>query len=222
MPIIEITGLVLAPKDGQRLYRTSRLAVSQGDVIVIVTEIPADGRHLLRVLTTLEQPEAGEYRFKGKAVNLKDYRQCLAVKRQLGYVAADAAMISNRTIRENLLLTRFYLENDLTIDIDATVSTLCAATGLTRKLDMRPSALGHGERLKAITIREMAKAPAVMLVERPENFIRLTENDGIFNHLKKMAQSETAMVFISHDPKMTALANRQLILTGGEIRTRSL
>jgi hypothetical protein len=67
----------------------------------------------------------GTYRFNGEMVNLKDYRQCLAVKRQIGYVAADAAMISNRTIRENLLLTRFYYENDLTIDIDQKTEALC-------------------------------------------------------------------------------------------------
>jgi hypothetical protein len=40
--------------------------------------------------------------------------------------------------------------------------------------------LNDGELLTAIAIREMGKAPAVMLVDRPENFLEIAEADGDF------------------------------------------
>jgi ABC-type lipoprotein export system ATPase subunit len=218
-PIIDITDLAMAPPGMPRHCGSSRLAVVPGDVIAIVADPPIDGRYLLRILATLEHPERGEYRFNGKSVDLKDYRQCLAVKRQIGYVAPDAALISNRTLRENLILTRFYSENDLTIDIDETVDSLCRGAGLSPMLNRRPSVLSDVELLKAITIREMGKAPAAMLIDRPENFIKIDENDKIFNHLKNMVGSGTAVVFVSHNTKMNSLANRQLTVGVGEIRT---
>lgn len=221
-PIIEITDLKLAPPGASRHYGSQGVAIAKGDVIAVVADPPMDGRHLLRVLATLDRPDRGEYRFNGKPMDMKDYRQCLAVKRRIGYVAADSAMISNQTVRENLLLARFYSENDLSIDIDETVESLCKGAGLSRRLDRRPSALSDGELLKAITIREMGKAPAVMLVDRPENFMEITEDDGVFNHLENMVRSGTAVVFVSHNRKMTGLANRQLTLAGGEVRTRSV
>jgi ABC-type lipoprotein export system ATPase subunit len=190
-------------------------------VIAIVADAPVGGRYMLRILATLAQPDRGMYRFRGDIVNPGDYRQCLAVKRQIGYVAADAAMISNRTIRENLLLARFYHENDLAIDIDQTTASLCEDAGLFRKLNQRPSALNDSELLKAIIIREMGKSPAVMLVDRPENFLEIVEDDGIFSHLKKMVQSGVAVVFFSHNSKMTELSNRRLTLVDGEIRIAS-
>ncbi len=220
--IIEITDLVLASPGSARQYVTNRLAIDQGDVIAIVTDAPGDGRHLLRILATLERPDRGEYRFNGTTLDLQDYQQCLAVKRQIGYVAAEAAMISNRTLRENLLLARFYYENDLTVDIDESMGVLCREAGLSHKLNRRPSALSDGELLKAITIREMGKGPALMLVDRPENFMDITEDDGLFNHLKYMVQTGTAVVFFSHNSKMTDLANRQLKMADAEIRTRSV
>lgn len=218
-PIIEITNLLLTSPDTSRHYGTNRLTVSPGDVVAIVTDTPTDSRHLLRVLATLARPDGGEYHFNGTIVNLKDYRQCLAIKRQIGYVAADSAMISNRTLRENLLLTRFYYENDLTIDIDETVGSLCKDAGLMQKLSQRPSTLSDGELLKTITIREMGKTPSVMLVDRPENFIEISEDDGIFRHIKNMVRSGTAVVFFSHNSTMTSLANKHITLAGGEIRT---
>lgn len=221
-PIIDITGLVLGPPGMPGHCGSIRLAVAHGDVIAVIADPPIDGRYLLRILATLDQPERGEYRFNGKIVDLKDYRQCLTVKRQIGYVAPDAGMISNRTLRENLLLTRFYSENDLTIDIDDTVDSLCRGAGLLQMLNRRPSVLSDSELLKAVTIREMGKAPPVMLIDRPENFIKIDENDRIYSHLKNMVGSGTAVVFVSHNRKMTGLANRQLILTDGEIRTISV
>jgi putative ABC transport system ATP-binding protein len=154
-------------------------------------------------------------------VDLKDYRQCLDVKRQIGYVAPDAAMLSNQTLRQNLLLSRYYAENDLTIELDNTLDLLCRGAGLSRMLNRRPSVLSDGEVMKAIAVREVGKAPAVMLIDRPENFMKISENDYIFNHLKNMVGSGTAVVIVSRNSKMNRLANRQLTMAGGEIRTTS-
>jgi len=220
--IIEITDLLLAPPAMTMRYTSNRLIVGRGDVIVIVSDPPTDGRYLLRVLATLAPPERGEYRFNGTRVDINDYRQCLAVKRRIGYVAPDAAMISNRTIRENLLLSRLYSENDPTIDIDKAMLSLCRAAGLTHKLARRPSVLSNQALQKAITIREIGKQPTVMLIDRPENFIENMETDMIFGHLKEMARSGTAMVFISRNRHMADLANRQLTLAGGKIQASAV
>jgi len=220
-PIIDIAGLELAPLGHSRSNDSQRLAVARGDVIAILSDSPMVARHLLRILATLERPGQGEYRFHGKRVDLEDYRQCLAVKRQIGYVAPDAAMVSNRTLRENFLLTRFYSENDLTIDIDHTMDSLCRDAGLTQMLNHRPSVLSDGELLKAIVIREMGKAPAVMVIDRPENFMESSENDSIFRHLKTMVRSGTAVVFVSHNSRMNGFANRQLMVSDGAIHLTS-
>ena len=221
-PIIDITDLALSSPGMSGHCYTHRLTVSHGDVAAVLTDSPADGGHLLRMLATLEQPERGEYRFNGEMVDLKDYRQSLDVKRQIGYVASDAAMLSNQTLRENLLLSRFYAENDLSISLDGTLDSLCKGAGLTRMLDRRPSVLSNEELLKAIAVREMGKAPAVMLIDRPENFMEISENDNIFNHLKNMIRSGTAVVFVSHNSEMNGLSNRRVTVAGGEIRTTSI
>lgn len=218
-PIIEIRNLDLVSMGRDAQDESNRLIIARGDAVAITAEAPADARRLLRVLATLERPDGIDYRFQGLPVELKNYRQCLPVKRQIGYVAADAAMISNRTLRENLLLTRFYYENDLTIDIDETVSRLLADARLIDKLDRRPSALSGGELLKAVAIREMAKAPVVMLVERPEPFMPMMPDNGIFQHLAGMVRSGTALVFYSRDGQMNGLANRRLVLAGNTMRT---
>ncbi len=217
LPIIEIDDLVMKVPGVTIPYATDRLAVATGDVVAVETDVPVAGQYLLRLLATLARPNGGRFRFMGAPVDLSDYRQCLEIKRQIGYVAADAAMISNRTIRENLLLTRFYYENDLSIDIDELLGRLCSEVGLSDKLDCRPSELSAGEVAKAITIREMGKRPLLMLMDQPENVIKIGDEDVIFNHLQFMLQSGTTMVFLSQNREMIQLANRRLSLSAGKI-----
>ena len=215
--IIEISDLATELPGSSVYCRLERLVIGRGDWIIIDTDAPADGRHLLRILATLAVPECGRYRFGGKVIALDDYRQCLPVKQQIGYVAVDAAMISNRSVRENLLLARFFHENDLSIDLNDTMAALCADAGLSTKLHQRPSELSDNELLKAITIREIGKSPAVMLVDRPENFLDITGGDAIFNHLQNMVQSGLAVVFISNSHRVADMAGRRLTLAGGEV-----
>jgi ABC-type lipoprotein export system ATPase subunit len=170
------------------------------------------------MLATLERPVKGRFRFNGNDVDLTDYRRCLAVKRRIGYLAPECAMISNRTVRENLLLSRFYHENDLTIDLDETTALLCDGAGLSDNLERRPSELNDSDLMKTIAIREVSKRPLLMLIDRPENFIQITPDDPIFNHLKNMVQTKTAVIFFSNNEKMRALGRRQLTLQDGTIR----
>ena len=217
-PIIEIRNLILSNADPTRQVDPIRLAIHRGEMAVIGSDDPLDGRHLLRVLATLDQPWRGKYRFKGKRVEMNRYRQCLGIKRQIGYVATDAALISNRTLRENLLLMRFYHENDLNIDLDETVRNLCNEAALASKLDQRPAALSGTELLKAVAIREIAKSPAVMLLENPETFLEAKNTDGLFQQLKKMRRKGSAVVFSTNDSKLAGLANRRLTLVDGQLQ----
>jgi ABC-type lipoprotein export system ATPase subunit len=217
-PILEITDLVLAPFGKRTTCGADRLTIARGDVIAIDANAALDSRQLLRVLATLDRPEKGRFRFDGLDVDLNDYRRSLAVKRRVGYVARDCAMISNRTVRENLLLTRFYHENDLSIDLDETMALLCKNAGLSDSLNRRPSELNDSALMKTIAIREMGKRPLLMLIDRPENFIQITPDDAIFNHLKNMVQSKIAVVFFSNNKEMSDLGRRQLTLHNGTIR----
>jgi ABC-type Na+ transport system ATPase subunit NatA len=65
-PIIDIMDLALVSPVMSRHCEAHRLAVAHGDVIAVFSDAPADGRHLLRILATLEQPRRGNAVSMGK------------------------------------------------------------------------------------------------------------------------------------------------------------
>jgi len=110
-------------------------------------------------------------------------------------------MISNMSIRENLLLMRYYSENTLQLEIEGIAEMLCAQFHLMESLDMRPGALTPYTLRLAIATRELAKSPTLLLLEYPEDYIGQVHLDILLNTLEKMPLYQMIVVIISNSPR---------------------
>lgn len=193
-------------------------ALSKGDVCCIQTDSTDDAHNFLKALATLVRPISGTYRYIGEKINLSDYRKLLPVKKKIGYIGQDAAMVSNRTVRENLLLMRFFFENSLSISLDERTYRLCRMFNLEDKLDVRPGALKPDDLRIAIAIRELTKSFDVLLLDRPEDYFgygRFDFFNEIFNDIKNSGQ---AVVFFSDDQDFVkTFPNRKILIANGNL-----
>jgi ABC-type ATPase involved in cell division len=219
MKTIEIEQYSLAPWGASSGIKEANFMVQSGEVIAITLEVPDDGHLLLRALATLVAPTSGWYHFQGEALDFMEYRRLLSVKQKIGYVGSDAALISNRTVLENLLLMRYYFENSLDIDLDDSVAALCRQCGLSEKLGLRPANLNPLDVQLAIYIREMAKQPAVLLLDRPEEImIPSTNRQGLIAHFEGLISDGLPVVMLSYDPEFIAkFATRVIQIQDGLI-----
>jgi putative ABC transport system ATP-binding protein len=195
------------------------LVVDGGEIWQIDTNEPAEARLLLRAMATLERPLAGTYRFKGHLLDFGDYRKLLPVKRRIAYISSDATLISNRTLRENLLLGRFYHENSLEIRLDDRIRVLIDTFGLADKLELRAAQLSHLDRKIAICIREIAKEPELLLLYRPEEMIDHQRFEPFIQHLEATPTESFAGLVLSYDGAfIERFTNRRLTLKGGRLQ----
>lgn len=220
MTIIELTDYTTEPiGTGHGLYDVSFI-LSKGDVCSIQTDSQDDAHNFLRALATLTPPVNGSYAFKGDKLDFSDYRNLLCYKKQIGYVGPDSALLSNRTIRENLLFMRYHFENSLSIDLDDNTAHLCRLFEIESELDMRPAAMNPLDVRVAITIRELAKSPEVLLLFRPEDFVGQTKFDLLMDILKKLVASETPVVFLSYENGfLETLSSRKIVIADGRLKT---
>lgn len=195
------------------------LAVGGGEIWQIDTKDPAEARLLLRAMATLERPREGTYRFKGHLLDFSDYRKLLPVKRRIAYISSDATLISNRTLRENLLLGRFYHENSLEIRLDDRIRVLIDTFGLADKLELRAAQLSHLDRRIAICIREIAKEPELLLLYRPEEMIDHQRFEPFIQHLEATPTESFAGLVLSYDGAfIERFTNRRLTLNHGRLQ----
>jgi ABC-type lipoprotein export system ATPase subunit len=196
--VIELIDFTLSEnRDGKELVWLN-LSLHLGNVYAVST----DSATFLKTLATLLYPVRGTYRFKGETLDFSDYRLLLPIKKQIGYIGSDAAMISNMSIRDNLLLMRYYTENSLQLEIEGITEILCAQFHLTESLDMRPGALTPYTLRLAIATRELAKSPTLLLLEYPEDYIGQVHLDVLLNTLEKMPLFQMIVLIVSDNQQL--------------------
>lgn len=189
-----------------------------GDVCAIKSERIDDARLLLKGLATLVYPQKGEYYFMEQKIDFSDYRKLLPFKRRIGYMALDSAMISNRTLKQNLLFKRYYFENFLYLDLDEKTKKLCHEFEIFDKLDTHAAKLEFAELRIAIAIREMSKAPKLLLLECPEDFIGHAKF-GLFKEIFSYTlKAAVPVVFYSNNLDFTEkFSNMEIFISEGSV-----
>jgi ABC-type lipoprotein export system ATPase subunit len=220
MHVIELSDYYLAPVGTGHGISCFSFALSPGDVCAIDSQSPDDAHAFLRALATLVRPLSGKYTFKGRLHNLNRYDEMLCCKQKIGYLAPDTALISNMTLRQNLLLTRYYYENTLNIHLDETVLALCRTLAIEDKLDKRPAGLNSMEIQAAIALREISKKPEVLLLNQPENFIGHAKYEVLIGIFGQLIAEGMPVVFLSYDRRLVRrFANRKILINQGSLTT---
>lgn len=220
MPLIEMTDCDLAPIDSGQGIKGINFTLSPGDVYAVESQRPEDAHLFIRALATLMRPKKGTYYYNGQPIDFSKPQDTIDCKRKIGYIAPDAALISNLTIRQNLLLMQYYFSNDLTIDLSDKQKALCRAFGLDTKLNKRPAQLNGREIQAAVVIREVFKKPDLLLLIQPEEFIGHENFDQMTSLFNDWTAASKPLVFHSYDLKLIRrYAKRKVVISENNLTT---
>ncbi len=216
--LIRLSDYMLEAFAGENGLRNFDLILERGDACSIVTDSPDAARHLLRALATLEPPESGRFLYKGEELDLSDYRKLLGYKRKTGYVAPDATFITNRSMRDNLMLMRYYLEDSTTIAMPVELVELCTIFELGEKLDVKPHQLDPEEQRLFVIVRELSKDPDIVLIYRPRAFLRTKSFEALKSILRDLIKKGRALIFFSVDKSFTnEFSNKRITIDRGKV-----
>jgi len=218
MYLINLVDYTIDFPESDCSFNKLNFTLSRGDAFAIIGDSPDQAHMFLKALAMLVKPVSGDFYFKDKKVDFSDYRNLLPCKKKIGYIASDSAMISNITVRENLLFTRYYFDDSLSLSLDETATKLCKNFGIYDKLHIHPGRLSSVNLRIAIAIRELTKSPDLFLFERPEDFIGHTNFDLFTEVLRDMVLTKLPIVFISYDKDfIEEFSNKKIFLKDGTL-----
>lgn len=215
--LIELKNYVLTSKRTGKRLEPFDFGLAEGDACLLSSDSLDDALMFLKALATLIRPLKGDYLFKNAPVNFSNDSALLKIKKKIGFITSHSALISNRSIRENLLWIRAYHDNKMYTELDEETLALCELFSIQKMIDLLPSELSPRDCHVVITIRELAKSPEILLLEHPEDFIGLS-NFGIFwGIMDKLLKRRLPMVFLSNSKSfIQAFSNRKLLIKQGK------
>jgi sulfate transport system ATP-binding protein len=172
---------------------------------------------LLRVLAGLEQPDAGEVRFRGE-----DYLAIPARRRRAGMVFQHYALFRHMTVAQNIafgLKVRPSAERPSPAEIRRRVGELLSLVQL-GGLDKRfPAQLSGGQRQRVALARALAIEPRMLLLDEPFGALDAQVRRDLRRWLRELHdRAGVTTVFVTHDQEEALdLADRVAILKDGKL-----
>jgi len=201
-----------------QVLRDLSLSVKEGEFISIRGKSGSGKTTLLKIIGLLEDPDKGEVKLFGRAVNgLSDDEKSELRLHGIGFVFQFFNLIPSLTVLENIEL-RLALAGIGKRERRRRAYELLDYFGLKDLAERLPETLSGGERQRIAIIRALANSPKVILADEPssslddENSQRLMELLGKINRERKVTVILTTTDLYERLP-----SNRDFMLKEGRL-----
>ncbi len=200
-----------------RALRGVTLEVERGACLAIVGPSGCGKSTLLHLLGGVDLPTAGRVTLLGQAID------------RLG----DAALARLRLHHVGFVFQRFFLLPMLTAEENVALPMMEAGVppgerrerirmlldrvGLAHRARHRPGELSGGEMQRVAIARALANRPALLLADEPTGELDESTGREIAGLLLEISRGGTAVIVVTHNADLAALAARQIRMRDGAI-----
>lgn len=173
---------------------------------------------LLAILSGLQRADRGNVVALGKDLDRLDARALENFRlRYTGFVFQGFNLFPALSASEQVELPLRYMGLGAAAARDRARQTL-EEVGMGHRLQLRPAALSGGEKQRVAIARALAKRPRLLFADEPTSALDAANGQVVIDILHRIAHSHgTAVLCVSHDPRVVRHADRVLTMEDGRI-----
>lgn len=216
--VVELRDVTLAFDEKQVLNGVS-LAVQPQDRLVVMGQSGSGKSTILRLILGILQPNAGEVFFKQFEVGRLKRRKLQQIRRHIGMVYQYSALLSSRTVRENVSLPLEELTDKSRNEINEIVERKLDLVGMKDACDRMPSELSGGMRKRVSLARALVMEPELILFDEPSAGLDPVISSVIDELIISLTEkSKVTSVIVTHEMDSAfRIATRMAMLYQGKI-----
>ena len=198
--------------------RGASLTVDAGEVVAVTGPSGSGKSTLLLCMAGVLRPESGEIWYDGRGLHdLSESDRTRLRRRELGLVLQFGQLVPELTAVQNVVLPLLLEKHDR-----AAATTL--ATGWLERLgaldlaNALPGELSGGEAQRVAIARALVTGPRVIFADEPTGALDTVSGEQVLSALLSTArESGATVVMVTHDNRVAASADREVVLTDGVV-----
>jgi len=219
--MIQLNSITKEFRSGRGYVQAIRdvsFVIKTGDAVAITGKSGSGKTTLLTCIGGLERPEEGNViSFDSDIYALSARDLSLFQRRHIGFVFQHGNLLSYLTVYENIAFP-LILNGKRKPAIMKRVSELLEKIGLPDAGAAMPHELSGGEIQRVSVARAIAHLPRALLADEPTASLDTATGESLVKLLFDMGRdSGCTMILSTHDPNVSALANRIIEIRDGAI-----
>ena len=192
------------------------LEIAPGDFISIAGPSGSGKSTLLHLLSGLDRPTSGRLTYDGRDIHHGSDRMLSAFRRQkIGFIFQQFHLLPVLTARENIIMP---LLLDRKQPDETYLNHLAELLGIRDRLTHLPHELSGGQQQRVAIARALIAGPDVVFADEPTGNLDSRSGGEVMSLLQTVHQElGKALVMITHDSRIAALAPRRLSIVDGTL-----
>ncbi len=198
-----------------QVLRGVSVDVAAGESVALTGESGSGKSTLLHLLGCLDTPESGTITLQGAPLHDLDEAGRAAIRRRhVSVIFQQLNLIPSLTVAQNLA---FQARLAGVLDPEWQ-DEIAARLGLDTLLDRYPEQLSGGQQQRVAIGRSLAIRPELVLADEPTGNLDETTADNVMDLLLDgVGRSRSALLMVTHSPRLAARLNRVLHLREGRL-----
>lgn len=193
------------------------MQINEGEFTVIMGNSGSGKSTLLYLLSGLDRPSNGQIFLNDTPIHKLDENTLALFRRNhVGFVFQDHNLISELSLRENILIVGYLTKQDRKI-VQSRTSLLMKELEIEGLSDRLPAQVSGGERQRCAIARALINNPKILMADEPTGSLNSAASQKVISCFKKINEEGQTVLMATHDPKSACYGNRVLFIKDGQL-----
>lgn len=203
-----------------RVLHDVTLSIHQGEFVSIVGPSGSGKSTLMNVLGFLDSPSEGTYHLNERKTQTFSSDELADIRaHQVGFVFQSFHLLSQKTVRENVMLPLLYRDDIPKWKRKEMAHTALEKAQLEEKVwDNKTNAISGGQRQRVAIARSLVGNPTLLLADEPTGNLDTKTGAQVVDTLTELNREHgTTVIMITHDDELAKAADRIITIVDGKI-----
>jgi putative ABC transport system ATP-binding protein len=194
-------------------------SIEKGEFVSIMGPSGSGKSTLLHILSFLDRPTSGSYKFSGKSIDeMTDLELAHVRNKDMGFVFQSFNLLSRLTVYDNVEIPLIY--SDIPPKARrALVENAVRSVGLEEKLDTEAAKLSGGQKQRVAIARALVTDPNVIFADEPTGNLDSQSGLQVMEILESLHDKGRTVVLVTHETQTAEFANRIIRIKDGMVES---
>ena len=223
--MIEVNDLkkeYLEEETPTRALRGVTFSIEKGEFVSVMGPSGSGKSTLLHILSFLDRPTGGSYKFQGKSIDeMTDKELAYVRNKDMGFVFQSFNLLSRLTVYDNVEIPLLY--SDIPPNKRAAlVEKAVQSVGLEEKLHTEAAKLSGGQKQRVAIARALVTNPNIIFADEPTGNLDSESGLQVMEILESLNDQGHTVVLVTHETQTAEFANRIIRIKDGMVESDKL